>query len=101
MKRRILFWILIIAFGWVLIGRFNEIQKLAETLRGGRWQWVALAAALQLGYYAVTSLLYQVSFTAVGVQTRWRNLLPLTFADFFINSTAPSGGAGGMALYVD
>ncbi len=85
MKRRILFWILIIAFGWVLIGRFNEIEKLVETLRGGRWQWVALAASLQLGYYAATSWLYQVSFTAVGVNTRWRNLLPLTFAVAFAN----------------
>ncbi|MCB9419393.1 MAG: flippase-like domain-containing protein [Ardenticatenaceae bacterium] len=101
MKRRVLFWILIIAFIWVLIGRFNEIEKLAETLRGGRWQWVALAAVLQLGYYATTSLLYQVSFTAVGVHTRWRNLLPLTFAAVFVNSTAPSGGAAGVALYVD
>ncbi len=101
MKRRILFWVLIIAFGWVLIGRFNEIEKLAQTLRSGRWQWVVLAAALQLGYYATTSWLYQVSFTAVGVQTRWRNLLPLTFAAVFVNSTAPSGGAAGVALYVD
>ncbi|MCB8979366.1 MAG: flippase-like domain-containing protein [Ardenticatenaceae bacterium] len=101
MKRRLLFWILILAFIWVLIGRFSEIQTLAETLRAGRWPWVVLAAILQLGFYAATSLLYQVSFTAVGVQTHWRNLLPLTFAAVFINSTAPSGGAAGVALYVD
>lgn len=101
MKRRILLWVLIIAFGWVFMARFNEIEKLAQTLRGGRWQWVALAAILQIGYYAVTALLYQVSFTAVGVTSRWRNLLPLTFAAVFVNSTAPSGGAAGVALYVD
>lgn len=101
MKRRILFWALIVAFGWVFIGRFHEIEKLIQTLRSGRWQWVVLAAILQIGYYAVTSLLYQVSLTAVGVHTRWRNLLPLTFAAVFVNSTAPSGGAAGVALYVD
>ena len=101
MKRRILFWILILAFGWVLIGRYNEIGTLIQTLRGGRWPWVALAAALQFAYYATTSWLYQVSFTAVGVKTRWRNLIALTFAAVFVNSTAPSGGAAGVALYVD
>ncbi len=73
----------------------------SETLRSGRWQWVALAAALQFCHYAAYALLYQMSFTAVGVASRWRRLLPLTFAAIFVNSTAPSGGAAGAALYVN
>ena len=32
MKRRWIFWILVILFLWVVISRFSEIKKLAETL---------------------------------------------------------------------
>ncbi len=70
-------------------------------MQQGRWQWLALAAGLQLSYFVMLTLVYQVAFTAVGVSSQFKNLLPLTFAAIFINSTAPSGGAAGVAVYVD
>ena len=41
MKRRWIFWLLVVLFLWVVISRFSEIEKLAETLSGEQWQWVA------------------------------------------------------------
>lgn len=101
MLRRLLFWVLLIAFGWILISRFGEIEKLATTLAQGRWPWVLVAIAMQILFFLTTAWVYQASFAVVGVVGRLSQLLPLTLAAVFVNSTAPSGGAGGIALFVD
>lgn len=101
MKRRWIFWILVVLFVWVVISRFSEIKKLAETLTGGQWQWVAVAALLQLIYYITYTALYQSAFQTVGVHSRLRELLPVTFASIFMNVAAPSGGASSVALFAD
>ncbi len=99
--RRGLYWLLTIAFIWVVASRFAEIERLTKTLAQGRWQWVLLAAELQLGYYIVYTLLYQSSFRTVGVVSRFRDLLAITFASLFISATAPTGGTAGFALFFD
>jgi phosphatidylglycerol lysyltransferase len=101
MKRRWIFWILVIVFLWVVISRFSEIKKLAETLMTGQWQWVAVAALTQVVYYIIYTGLYQSAFLTVGVKSKLSELLPVTFASIFLNVAAPSGGASGIALFVD
>jgi phosphatidylglycerol lysyltransferase len=101
MKRRWLFWLLIVAFLWVVVTRFTEIEKLVETLVQGQWQWVLAAALLQIIYYIVFSALYQAAFYTVEVKSRVRDLLPVTLGSIFIHVVAPSGGASGVALFVD
>lgn len=101
MKRRWIFWVLVVLFVWVVISRLSEIKKLAETLVGGQWQWVAVAALLQVLYYITYTGLYQSAFQAVGVKSRLGELLPVTFASIFMNVAAPSGGASAVALFAD
>ena len=80
MKARWLFWLLVIAFVWVVVSRFTQFEKLAETLRQGRWQWVLVAGLLQVIYYILYALLYQSAFDVVSVRSSLRELFPLTFA---------------------
>ncbi len=101
MKRRWIFWILVVLFVWVVISRLSEIRKLADTLLGGQWQWVAVAALAQVVYYIIYTALYQSAFLTVGVKSRLGDLLPVTFASIFMNVAAPSGGASSMALFAD
>jgi phosphatidylglycerol lysyltransferase len=101
MKRRWIFWVLVIIFIWVVISRFSEIKKLAETLIEGQWQWVAAAVVSCFVYYIIYTALYQSAFLTVGVQSRLIELLPITFSSIFMNVAAPIGGASGMALFVD
>jgi phosphatidylglycerol lysyltransferase len=101
MKRRWIFWALVILFVWVVISRLSEIKKLADTLAGGQWQWVAAATLLQVLYYITYTGLYQSAFQVVGVKSRIGELLPVTFASIFVNVAAPSGGASAVALFAD
>ncbi|MFN8486879.1 MAG: flippase-like domain-containing protein [Caldilineaceae bacterium] len=99
--RRWLYWLLILGFIWVVASRFREIQRLLHTVTQGRWQWVLLAAGLQLVYYTIYTLLYESGFKTVGVTSRFRELLPITFASLFASTAAPTGGAAGFALFFD
>jgi phosphatidylglycerol lysyltransferase len=101
MKRRWIFWILVILFLWIIISRFSEITKLAETLMRGKWQWLAVAVLLQVAYYIVYTGLYQSAFEIVGVRSKLFELLPVTFGSIFLNVAAPSGGASAVALFAD
>ncbi len=101
MKRRWIFWILVVLFLWVVISRFSEIKKLADTLVGGQWQWVLVAALAQVVYYIIYTELYVSAFMTVGVKSRLGELLPVTFASIFMNVAAPSGGASSVALFAD
>jgi phosphatidylglycerol lysyltransferase len=101
MKRGWLFWLLAIAFLWIVASRFTEIAKLTTTLAQGQWQWVLVAALLQVLYYLVFAAVYQSAFSAVQVSSRIRDLVYLVLASVFVNTAAPTGGASGAALFVD
>ncbi len=101
MKSRWIFWVLVVLFVWVVISRLSEIKKLVDTLLRGQWQWVLVAALLQVIYYIIYTALYQSAFLAVGVNSRLSDLLPVTFASIFMNVAAPSGGASSVALFAD
>ena len=101
MKNRWLFWILAAAFCWLLISHLAEVKNITETLALGEWQWLLAASLLQVAYYAALAGIYQAAFTAVGVESRTIDLLPITFAALFVNVAAPMGGASGAALFMD
>ena len=84
-----------------MIARLAEIEKLVEALAGGMWQWIAAAVLLQVIYFWVYTGLYISAFDAVGVRSRWRDLLPVTLGSLFVNVVAPAGGASGAALFID
>lgn len=99
MSRRWLWWLLFFLFIVVVITRFTEIEALAETVIQGQWQLVVTAFLLQFLYYTLFTVLYQVVFSIVGVKGTVRELFPVMFASLFVN-LAPTGGAGGAALFV-
>jgi glycosyltransferase 2 family protein len=101
MKRRWIFWILVIVFLWVVISRFSQIKNLYESMLQGQWQWVVVAIGLQFIYFTTFSGLYQSSFQIVGVESKLFELIPVTFSALFMNLAIPIGSASGFSLFVD
>jgi phosphatidylglycerol lysyltransferase len=101
MKRRWILWVLIIAFVWLVITRFTEIQKLVDVLLQGQWQWVLAAALLQALFFVMYAALYQAAFDTVEVESRVGELIPVLLSSWFVNVVAPSGGASSAALFAD
>ena len=49
---RWLFWIIVAAFLWLMVGHLTEIEKATLPLIQGQPEWMLLAAVLQVLYYA-------------------------------------------------
>ncbi len=90
-----------IAFIWLVVSRYAEIEKLALTVRQGQWQWVGLAALLQVLFYLLHAVLYQNTFFIVGIDRRLRDMLSLVLSALFVNVVAPTGGTAAIALFMD
>ena len=99
--RRFLFGILLVAFLWLVISHEADIEALAHTLMQGQWQWVLLAALLQVLYFIVFSATYQAAFYAVDIKRGLWELIPVTLGSIFVNVIAPTASTAGAALFVD
>ncbi len=99
--QRWLFAGLVLAFLWVLVQRFAEIQQLVGTLATGHWPWILTAIGLELAYYVAFAALFKSAFDLTEISTRMRDLIPISFAFLFANTTMASGGTAGLALFVD
>lgn len=99
--RRWLLAALLIGFLWVLAQRFADIQQLIGTLVRGNWLWISAAVVLEIGYYLAFAALFQSAFRITEVAVRYRDLIPISFAFLFANTTTASGGTAGLALFVD
>lgn len=100
MKRLWVYWLLVIAFIWLVASHFNQFKDFSHTLARGHLWWVLVAVALQILHYLISSTSYRTAFNTVGVDSRLRDLFPLLFSAIFLNVVAPSGGASGAALFV-
>ena len=89
MKRRLIFWLVIIAITWVIVSNHTQAQKLAVTLARGRWQWLLAAAFLQAIYYLLYATLYKAAFFTVEVTSQLKRLVPVLFGAMFFSLVAP------------
>ena len=97
-KTNILFLFLTVGLIWFVRANMTDLRQVTAVLTQARWYWLAAAFALRLLYFIFFTLIYQTAFTAVGVRSGLRGLLPLTLAAVFIDTTAPLGGAASVAI---
>ncbi|MEZ4616548.1 MAG: lysylphosphatidylglycerol synthase transmembrane domain-containing protein [Caldilineaceae bacterium] len=100
-RLRMMVWLIILAAAWLLWSRFAEIDTLLKTLRQGQPLWIGCALIMQVIYQIIFSGVYWSAFHTVAIRSRLIDLIPLTFASIFVNSTVTSGGAAGTLLFVD
>lgn len=94
-----LLWVIPILIAWVIITHSAEVNKITAVLKQGKWEWVLVAASIQVAYYLEFTLLYHSCFNLVQVRCKYRDLIPAMFASVFAN-LAPTGGTGGAAVFI-
>jgi phosphatidylglycerol lysyltransferase len=100
-KKRWIILVLTVLFLWVVISRLTELEQLKTTIAQGQWAWILMALFSQIVYYIIFAGSYQAAFSAVGIRTRTRDLIPVTLGSLFVNVVIPAGGAGGVALFAE
>lgn len=85
---------------YLVLSRFTELEQLAAVLQRGNWFWLGAALIVQTVWLANTALTYRAIYRLLGLAGEARHLLMLSIASKFIDTLAPSGGAGGMAVFI-
>jgi len=99
MKTRWIVITLTVLFLWALVSRFTELEQLKNTLQQGQWTLILAALVSQAVYFIVFTASYQSAFATLDIQTRTRDLIPVTLGALFVNMVVPAGVAGGSALF--
>ena len=95
----------IIAVGLLLgvifiISHSAEVEQIAAILRRGNWLFILLAVVLLLLWLLNMAGSYKTIFNLLDLDESYLRLLILTVSANFINVVAPSGGIGGMAIFI-
>lgn len=99
--RNALIWIaLVMALAFIAVS-ITELQNIANALSRGNWLFLVLAFALQVVVLFNNAQTYRSLFRLVGVEESWKHLFLLSTAFTFVNLIAPSGGIGGVAVFMD
>ena len=99
--RNALVWIALLMAGVFIFISIKELQNIANALRSGNWLFLILALALQVLVLFNNAETYRSLFHLVGIKESWRHLFLVSTAYTFVNLIAPSGGVGGVAVFVD
>ncbi len=100
MRKIFIILIFFLASGLVLFS-FDELENTWETLQKSDFRFMGLAILLVLAWTLSDALGYRSLFRLMDVNESLRHLVLLSSAANFINVVAPSGGFGGMAVFID
>jgi len=99
--RKILLIIFFFAAAAIAILSLGELQRTWHTLRHANFGFMALAILLLLGWTLNDASIYRSLYRVMDVREKFGHLILLSSATSFINVVAPSGGFGGVAVFVD
>ena len=99
--RKILLILFFFAAAAIAILSFGELKHTWRTLRHADFGFVLLAIVLLLGWTLNDASVYRSLYKVMDMREKFRHLILLSSATSFINVVAPSGGFGGVAIFVD
>ena len=82
------------------IGQAAELQAIGETLRQGDWRFLAAALVLWLAWLVSIAACFRGIYRGLGIEESIATMLLLVSAANFVNVIAPSGGVGGITVFI-
>src|SRR5690606_9893614 len=95
-----LFVVFILSLGVVIVAfSFSELETILLTLQKAKLRYFILALIIQSVWFVANGRMYQSVFHLLGLHDNVITLTRIATAATFINTVAPTGGAGGVALF--
>jgi uncharacterized protein (TIRG00374 family) len=99
--RKILLFLFFFAAAAIAVLSLGELKRTWHTLHHADVRFMALAILLILGWTLNDASGYRSLYRLMDVREKFWHLVLLSSATSFINVVAPSGGFGGVAVFVD
>jgi uncharacterized protein (TIRG00374 family) len=100
MRKILLFGIVFFTIFLIAI-RFSEIEEVANTLQQADWRFMLIAAGLQLVWFFGIAATYRSLYKIMGIKEKLGRLAMIATSANFVNIVAPTGGIGGVAIFVN
>ena len=93
--------ILVVFLGATLVFlSFSELGSIVETLQQATLRYIVLGIFFQLIWFLLAGLNYKTLYKVLGLEEKVSKLILLHASANFVNTVAPTGGAGGMAVFI-
>ena len=99
--RKAFVWIVVIMAVAFVIVSITEIEDILTAVRSGNIAFLLLAVALELVCLLNNAMNYRTLYHLVGLEESLRQIFLISTSSTFINMIAPSGGFGGMVVFMD
>lgn len=83
-----------------VVGKLAELQSVAETLKRGIWWFIGLALIIEFLWVINCGASFRYIYRAMGIEEQLGTMALMYSAAGFINVIAPSGGVGGLAIFL-
>ncbi len=77
-----------------------EVQEIAATLQRGDWRFILLAFGVQAIWLLNLAACFRAIYRSLGIDENLKRLYLMVSAANFVNVIAPSGGMGGLAIFI-
>ena len=90
---------ILIGIVFVLVN-IAEVQSIVDTLKKGDLRFLLLALGVEVLWMLNVAASYRYVYKALGLDERTGRLIMMAAAANFVNVIAPSGGVGGMGVFI-
>jgi glycosyltransferase 2 family protein len=98
--RKLVFIVVIFLGATLVFLSFGELGSIVKTLQQATMRYIVLGIFIQLIWFVVAGLSYKSLYKALGLEETITKLMLLNASANFVNTVAPTGGAGGMAVFI-
>ena len=99
MRKLIVIAVLFLGVLFVLF-RFAELENILQTLQRANPWFLALALFFQAAWFLVLGWIFRSIYSLLGLKESLRRLTLIATAGSFVNIVTPSGGVGGLAMFI-
>ena len=100
MRKFIIILILFLGVAVVILS-FGELKTIVATLRKANIWFLLLALSLQFAWFLVSGLTFRSIYSLLDIHESIKKLTLLAAAANFVNIVAPSGGMGGVVVFIN
>jgi uncharacterized protein (TIRG00374 family) len=98
--RKLILLIVLFLGAAIVYASFGEIGSILHTLQQATMRYIVLGLILQVIWFWVAGLNYKTLYKLLGLEETVKKLVLLNASANFVNTVAPTGGAGGMAVFI-
>ncbi|MGE5377688.1 MAG: lysylphosphatidylglycerol synthase transmembrane domain-containing protein [Bacteroidota bacterium] len=98
--RKLVFIVVIFLGATLVFLSFGELGSIVKTLQQATMRYIVLGIFIQMIWFVVAGLSYKSLYKALGLEETITKLMLLNASANFVNTVAPTGGAGGMAVFI-